>query len=252
MAEEEPNSKSAIEASLHDASLAQARDGDAELVLDDGSEMAVHAALLELGSCVLKDAVHLARAAERGKLRIPLPSTSAAEARALLLVLYSKRRESCVLALSLEQLRLQSNICHRFVFEDLMALVDEALARHSREFCPGNVRPQLQPEQYLRPDNVAELYWDARSKGLDSFQKACAAFIGAHIHQVAEAAPTDAMGPILSEAAACTANRGQSKSIESDLESFQQQWPGPCGYCCRNHCSSRGLLSGIIQRLQKL
>ena len=127
MAEEEPSCKSAIEASLHDASLAQAREGDVELVLDCGTELAVHAAFLELGSCVLKEAVHLARAAERGKLRIPLPSTSAAEARALLLVLYSKRPESCALALPLETLRLLSNICHRFVFEDLKALVDEAL-----------------------------------------------------------------------------------------------------------------------------
>ena len=111
---------------------------------------------------MLKDAVHLARAAERGKRRIPLPSTSAAEARALLLVLYSKMRESCVLALPLKQLRLLSAICHRFVFEDLVALVGEAPARRSSEFCLGNVRPQVQPEQYLRPDNVAEMYWDAR------------------------------------------------------------------------------------------
>ena len=101
---------------------------------------------------------------------------------------------------------------------------------------------------------MAELYWDARSKGLDSFQKACAAFIAAHIHEVAEAAPTDPLGPILSPAAARTVSGKGIKIMQSDLEEIKQLWPDPCSHCKKYHFGNNGLylLSEVIGRVNKL
>ena len=179
----------------------QAEDGDAELVLDDGSTLRVHATLLALNSSVMKDVVSLAQAGERSLLRIPAPSTTLDEARALTLLLYSKRQESYIVGLPLAELLHLSSICHRFHFEDVLGLVDSALARNTGGCCTSMLQPQAAPKQYLTPENFSELYWDARCKGLSLFQNACAIYNADHMAEIAEAAPTDALGPVLVQAA---------------------------------------------------
>lgn len=114
---------------------------------------------------------------------------------------YSKRPESYTQNLDLQELRLLSSVCYRFVFEEQLGLVDEALAKHSGSCCPALLLEDVEFQQYLTPDNATELYWDARAKGLQHFQQACAKYIGTHISEVAKAAPTDALGPVLQQAA---------------------------------------------------
>ena len=119
---------------------------------------------------------------------------------ALSRLLYSSRRETYAAALPLEQLCLLSTVCHRFSFEDLLGPVDQTIAKHSGDICPEELQGQPTFEQYLKPENAAAMYWDARAKGMDSFQVACANYTGAHV-EVAEAAPEDALGPVLVQAA---------------------------------------------------
>ena len=178
---------------------AQASDGDARLVLEDGHAIQVHSTLLTLQSSVLSDAVQLAQDSGHKELRIPLPSTPAAEAVVLVTLLYSKRPESHVLSLPLDDLRKLSRICHRFSFDDCLMLVDQALAKHTAGCCPAEVRSLARSKQYLTPDNVVELYWDALEKGMHHFQSACATYMVAHVKEVAVAAPKDALGPVLAE-----------------------------------------------------
>ena len=79
--------------------------------------------------------------------------------------------------------------------------MDQALARHSGIFCPEGVQAQEAPKQYLTPQNAAQLYWEARSKGLGSFQAACASYSGAHMAAVSDATPLDPLAPVLKQAA---------------------------------------------------
>ena len=177
----------------------QTSKGDAKIVLDDGQTVQVHSALLALGSNVLEEALQLAQADGRdGSVRVPLPSTSFEELQALLRALYARRIESHLIRVPSEELCLLSSVCHRFNFEDLLSIIDQALARHAgHEELAEELRSQIQVEQYLKPDNAAALYWDARSKGLKSFEAACGSYIGAHVKEVADASPSDALGPIL-------------------------------------------------------
>ena len=180
---------------------AQASKGDANILLKDGQSFRVHSALLALNSPVLEDAVDLTQAEGQAIASIRLPSTSAEELQALLEALYSQRLESHMNRLPLSQLRLLSSVCHRFSFQDLLSLLDQALAKHAGEaHAPEGL--QVKPEQYLTFDNAAELYWDARAKGFSAFETACASFIGANMKAVAEATPDDGLGPILNAAAA--------------------------------------------------
>ena len=181
--------------------VTQASEGDALLVLDDGQTVQVHSLLLALHSAVLKDAIQLAQGAQHEVLRVPLPSTPASEAVALVKVLYSKTPESHILGLPLEHLCKLANICHRFALGDCLTLVDQALAKHTAECCPVLLRAQAQSEQYLRSDNVVNLYWDACAKGMENSKAACATFIGAHVREVAAAASKDLLGPVLLEIA---------------------------------------------------
>ena len=202
----------------------QAKSADAEVVLDDGRTYKVHAALLSLGSSVLCDVVQLASEKKGQKrLQVPLPSTTGDEALALIKLLYSSRRESYASALSLEQLCMLSSVCNRFSFEDTLGLVDQSLARHSGDSCPQELQGHPDLEQYLKPENAAAMYWDARAKGLSSFQLACAKYIGKHVKEVAEAAPKDALGPVLIEAAAHTLGSSSIQDIKADLEQGLQQ-----------------------------
>ena len=180
---------------------AQASEGDAYLVLDDGQTVQVHSLLLTLHSVVLKDAVQLAQEAQHEVLQIPIPSTPAEEAIALVKVLYSKTPESHILSLALEHLCKLANVCHRFALGDCLTLVDQALAKHTAECCPVLLRAQAQSEQNLSSDNVVELYWDACAKGMENSKAACATFIGAHVREVAAAASKDPLGPVLMEIA---------------------------------------------------
>ena len=216
---------------------AQAKHGDAsaEVLLDDGSTHRVHAALLALGSSVLGDAIQLdSKQPGQKRLRIPLPSTTGDQAQALIQLLYSSRRETYAAALPLEQLCLLSTICHRFSFEDLLGLVDQTMAEHSGDSCPVELQGQPKLEQYLKPENAAAMYWDARAKGLDRFQMACARFIGSarfigmHIKEVAEAAPEDALGPVIVQAVAY-AGVGILGELKADLEQACSQC-GILGY----------------------
>ena len=180
---------------------ASAEKGDVELILDDGTALRVHSAFLVVESPVLEDAVSLARE-DKGEdkadmLRVPLPSVAVEEAQALISVLYSTGRDSYALSLSFEQLPLLVKICHQLGFQKLLCVVEQALVRHTGEFCPAEV--QLQ--QYVTCKNAIELYWTARSKGLDSLQASCADYIAANVKKVAEAAPTDALAPVLAAVA---------------------------------------------------
>ena len=122
---------------------AQAKRGDAEVLLDDGSTHRVHAALFSLGSSVLDNAIQLAsKEPGQNRLQIPLPSTTGGEAQALIQLLYSSRRETYAAALPLEQLCLLSTICHGFSFEDLLGLVDQTMAEHSGDSCPVELQGQ--------------------------------------------------------------------------------------------------------------
>ena len=153
-----------IEADPSTLCCEQAKSADAEVVLDDGRTYNVHAALLALGSSVLSDVVQLASEKKGQKrLRVPLPTTTGDEAQALILLLYSSRRESYALGLPLEQLCLLSAVCNRFSFEDILGLVDQTLAKHSGDSCPQEVQGQPELEQYLQPANAAAMYWDARA-----------------------------------------------------------------------------------------
>ena len=154
--------------------------------------------------------------ASDSKLQIPLHSKPAAEAKALAQLLYSERPKSHIASLPLEQLCLLSNVCHRFQIQGLLGLVDEALARGGADFCPSKLQRQPNIQQHLKPDNVAGLYWDARSKGMEHFQLACARCIGAHVQEVAEAAPMHALGPVLAEAA----SQGTKQSVNDKRLQF--------------------------------
>ena len=190
-----------IPAPRSSATPSQGDDGDAEILLDDKTTVPVHSQLLALKSSVLRDVVLLAGDEGRGRKQIPLKSTPRAEASALVVLLYSSTPESYVLGLPLESLRQLRNICHRFAFEDFLTMLDQALARHTGAACPQGLDVQAKPEVYLSPANAAELYWSARSQGLDNFSLACANYIGAHVKEVAEAASEDALGPVLVQAA---------------------------------------------------
>lgn len=193
--------------------LAQAEDGDALLVLDDGTAVSVHSALLAIKSSTLRDTVDLAIEHSRGgSLQIPLPSTTAEEARALVVLLYSPRQESHMLGLPPADLQLLSSICHRFAFEGLLGLVDEALAKHSGGHCPEELHRAAAPVSFLTPGNVTQLYWGARSKGLTNFQEACASYIAAHAREVAEAAPADPLAPVLAQVAKGSRHRHEYDS----------------------------------------
>ena len=180
------------------AGPAQAEKGDAEVVLDDHSTYSIHSALLTLESSVLEDVLQLAHKGGT-RIHIPLMLTSAEEMHELLGLLYSKRRESYLLGLTQGQLLLLLCVCDRFRMEDLMKMIDQALASHTGEFRPDDVSKQAALVQHLTPANASELYWEARSKKLEKFQMSCAAYIGAHVKEVAEAAPTDPLGPILNK-----------------------------------------------------
>ena len=176
---------------------AHAESADAELVLDDATALRVHSALLIVESPVLRDAVMLARKLDGDTLRIPWPSTTAEEAHALIFLLYSSRRESYALGLTLDQLLLLVKVCHQYAFQGLLDLLEQALARHIVEFCS----PEAQAAQFLTTENAMKLYWIAHSKGLTIFQAACASYIAANLQQVARAASADAVGPILAAVA---------------------------------------------------
>ena len=200
---------------------AQATAGDAEIVLDDGTALPVHSALLALGSSVLHTAVQLASEGDNTKIRVKMQSTSLEEAQALLLLLYSNTRESHALGLPLGQLRLLASVCDRFSFEGLLLLVDQALAKHSGDCCPDILQGQAQAEQYLKPENATELFWEARSKNLIQFQAACAKFIGFHVVEVSEAAHTDALGPVLIHAAAVL-KESQMRSLKGSQANIEK------------------------------
>ena len=174
-----------------------AKNGDAELVLDTATALQVHSAFLVVESPVLVEAVTLAQQRGQDKLRLPLPSTSVEEAQALVSFLYSTRRESYALGLPLDRLRLLVNICHQFAFQGLLDIVEQALARHAGTCCPPHVQPEAQPAQFLTPENAPELYWVCHSKGLKTFQAACANYIAANLELVADKALTDDIGPLL-------------------------------------------------------
>ena len=195
---------------------AQASKGDADIALEDGQTFRVHSALLAVSSPVLQDAVHLAHTKDPITLSISMPCTSADELLALLEALYSQRPESHLTSLPLSQLRLLSSICHRFNFEHLLAMLDQALTRHAGQ-AHYSEETQPLPQQYLAPDNAAVLYWDARAKGCIKFEAACARFIAANMKEVAKANPDDALGPILREAAKCRRPAAQ-QSAEAHLE----------------------------------
>ena len=159
---------------------ARADDGDAELLLDDGSVLKVHSALLAVGSSVLHDAVQLARKELGDLLRIPLPGTTLAEARALVQLLYSQRREHYAIQLGLGELMTLAHVCHSFAFEDLTAVIDMALTKQSGP-APDMVPIEPAGQTSLKSDNVVELYTQARCQQLPYFQGACPHFIGAHM-----------------------------------------------------------------------
>ena len=196
---------------------AGADDGDAVLVLHDATLVRVHSALLAVGSSVMRDAVHLAQADITDLMRIPLPSTSAEEADALVAMLYSQRPDSYACSLPLDQLLLLHKICHRLSFEGLLGVIDTALTRHTGSLCPDQLQSRELPVNYLTPQNATELYWEASSRNLGTFQAACARYIGSHIRQIAEAAPSDALGPIIMETAAFSKSGRVARQIEEDI-----------------------------------
>ena len=202
----------------------QADSADAEVVLDDGRTYKVHAVLLAMGSSVLSDVVQLAsKQPKQKRLRIPFPFTTGDEALALINLLYKSRPESHASGLSLEQLCLLSSVCSRFSFEDILILVDEILAKQSGDSCPEELQAQPDVTQILTPENAAAMYWDARAKGLYSFETACATYIGKHVRQVAEASPHDALGPVLIQAAKHSFDQQQLQAITTELEQGLQQ-----------------------------
>ena len=201
----------------------QAKSADAEVVLDDGRTYKVHAALLSLGSSVLSDAVQLASEQPlHQRLKVPLPCTTGNEAVALINLLYSSRRESYALALPLEQLCLLSSVCNRFLFEDIHGLVDQTMTKHSGDFCSQELQDQPRLEQYLKPANAAGLYWKARSEGLHCFEMACAGYIGMNMKEVAEAAPKDALAPVLAQAAPGGVSPALLEELQSELPQILQ------------------------------
>ena len=213
-----------LEAAAGTSCCEEANDADAEVVLDDSSRFNVHVALLALGSPLLKDVVQLAsKQSRQQRLKVPLPSTTCDEAVALINLLYSSRRESYASALPLEQLCLLSSVCNRFSFEDILGLVDQTMAKHSGDSCPQQLKGQPDLKQYLKPGNAAAMYWDARAKGLSSFEMACAHYIGTHVREVAGAAPKDALGPVLLQAAIHTVALSTIQGVKADLEQGLQQ-----------------------------
>ena len=99
---------------------AQSEKGGADVLMDDGSSFRVHSTLLTLESPILEDVVSLAQREGRARTRIPLRSTSVQELQALIGLLYSKRRESYLLDLPLEQLGYLSSVRHRFSMDELL------------------------------------------------------------------------------------------------------------------------------------
>ena len=99
------------------------------LVLDSGSELAVHSNLLEMRSQVLADAVSLAAQDHHSssKLRISLPAVSDRAGQLLVRVVYSLQTEKCLLRLNLTQLTELAHVCHRYAMTELLVLVDEVL-----------------------------------------------------------------------------------------------------------------------------
>ena len=204
--------------------IAESREGrfsgtDAVLVLDDGKTFAVHSALVALGSTILEDAVHLAHEEDQATARISLPSTSETEAQALVFFLYSKRPESYTRQLDLEALQRLARVGHRFGFQDLLGVVDEALAAGCGASSPEALgTQQSQARQHLNPENAVELYNEARCKGLTSFQAACAHHIAAHSAAVAECAPADGLGPVLAQVAKLHVLRSPLQALQKDME----------------------------------
>ena len=60
------------------------------------------------------------------KLRIPLPSTPNNEAQVLLKILYDEQPEKLLRHASMQDLRTLARICHRFAFERLLSMTDQA------------------------------------------------------------------------------------------------------------------------------
>ena len=193
-----------------------ADDGDAELVLEDGSALKVHSALLALGSSILHDAVQLAHKDSGDKLRISLAATTLAEAQALVELLYSQRRDYYAAQLKLEELTTLADVCHRFAIEDLTAMIDTALTKQSGP-APDMVSTEAAGRPSLKPDNVEELYTQARNLQLPYFQGACAHYIGTHMGEVAQAMPAHPLGPILKSAA--SANKADKAARGPELPS---------------------------------
>ena len=185
-------------------------------MLDDGSALKVHSALLALGSSILHDAVQPARKDSGDKLRISLPATTLAEAQALVELLYSQRRDYYAAQLRLEELMTLADVCHRFAFEDLTAMIDTALTKQSGP-APDMVPTEAAGHSSLKPDNVVELYTQARNLQLPYFQGACAHGICAHMGEVAQAIPADPLGPILKSAA--SANKADKAARGAELRS---------------------------------
>ena len=196
--------------------------------------------------------MRLAGDAGCGRKQIPLKSTPRAEASALVLLLYSSTPESYVLGLPLESLRQLCNICHRFAFEDFLTMLDQALARHTGAASPQILDIQTKSEVYLSPANAAELYWSARSQGLNNFSLACANYIGAHVKEVAEAAPEDALGPVLVQAAKHGVDVKLLHGISKDLQQGLYQVDQTEGCYCGNGGHVRDLRKHFSVALDKL
>ena len=137
--------------------------------------------------------------------------------------------------------------------EDLLQLVDQALARRSEEFCPDTLKAEADLKQYLAPENATILYWEARYKGLKDFQAACASYIGAHVKEVAKAAPTDPLGPVLVQAAARSClSLTDISSIRDALEALSQRLPSELttGYGSSYIPTYQGIIANILQTIK--
>ena len=236
----------------------QAEDGDALLVLVDQITAPVHSQLLVLKSPILRDAVHLALQQTRsanGKLRIPLNRTTVAETNEMLALLYSSKPESHILGLPLEKLQLLCNICHYCNFADFLPVIDQALARRSGDSCPKELVSQVAIAQCLRPENAAELYWYARTFQLDHFQAACAHYIGSHVREVAEATPTDALGPVLAHVAVSAGSADVVEELELELQQIMQLFSvstsSPSGYSSGSHQKRLCKMYELVKRLSR-
>ena len=181
----------------------------------------VHSVLLTLGSAVLHDAVGLAQKKQGQLLKIPLPATPAAEAQALVQLLYSQRPESYALGQTIEHLVMLATVCQRFAFQELVSLCDEALTKLCGP-APDKMLSEPTSTELFTPANAAGLYWEARAQCLPHFAAACAHYIGQHVGEVAQAACADALGPVLqaaaSAASAASCNRqAKISALESSI-----------------------------------